>query len=370
MKKQNTTERHHLDILKQRFYGIVIAVTVVALFIGSRCSYKSTLINSFSDFDSIAKTSPPNSNIRFIPWQEMSSMIELCFSYHDDFGIKMSGTATGAVVKYSSRIRWNMDVLKNKLPLRPKYYWLPIYYWTHNNENCKLVAETTLDVIDWHNLLNALFNSGVLDWNEDWSNNVIVGLWDMDSMTDSWGLEIITRNGDTLVSSYGGSLYGHDTLPQNWSVVKGIIDDLRRKTLDKLNQTNAMLESMYEQKFVAQMSDFERSVMLVEYEFKGTLVFKTMSGAIKAAESWDDTLMLELDMSDWLDIIHTLDYGVCESREDFYRNGPGKDKVYVEYSSREDLFMFGRACPEASDNFKKAISAVNAKIRKERDYRR
>lgn len=43
------------------------------------------------------------------------------------------------------------------------------------------------------------------------------------------GPEIFIQNGDTLVSSYGGDLYGRETLPPNGSTVKSLMDDLRKK---------------------------------------------------------------------------------------------------------------------------------------------
>lgn len=161
------------------------------------CSYKGKPVNNCSDSNTMTKNMPTKTSVKsrghFLdlgsaPWLEVSPTIELDLTCHD-FGIRASGTATGAVARYNSPIRWNMNILENKLPSRPKYYWLPIYYWAHTSENGKLVAETTLDMDDWHRVLSALFNCGVMEWGKGWGNRIIVWLWDMDSMTDSWDLK-------------------------------------------------------------------------------------------------------------------------------------------------------------------------------------
>jgi len=329
----------------------MILVAIAALFIGGGCLYKENHTGSFSDVSPMAKTEGHFPDTVPAPWQKFSSTIELYFHY-DDFVIEVSGTATGAAAKYhTSRL--------NPGGCDDGYMLYHIIYG--DNEP---VAETVLDTAKWHNLLNSIFNSGIRELDKKWGSKYGFLLTEC---IDAWGLDIFTRAGDTLISFCGGSFYGRNTHPLSLSVVKGIADNLIRLISDKIN---IQLDLEYETMYGISMPDFMRSIMLVVY--KETAVHRTMAGIIKATRPWADKITspnafeLELGISDWLDILHSLDNNGSRGtykKFNMIEHETKNENAYIEHSSREDIFAFERMYLPPSDKFKKVMEAINAKIK-------
>jgi hypothetical protein len=128
------------------------------------------------------------------------------------------------------------------------------------------------------------------------------------------------------------------------------------------------LDTEHKKRFKMPASDFEQSVLLVEFE--KTIILKKINGAIMAMNEldldpakdeydWDN--WLTLGVSDWLDIIHALGNGACEPNKTADAEEPDSEKVLINYSTEN--FTVKKAYVTASDGFKKVMDGITDRIK-------
>jgi hypothetical protein len=242
-----------------------------------------------------------------------------------NLSIEVSGTADGAIAKYSPHAEGLFGILsyEDKEPFKIK-----------------------IDTKRWQDLLKRLFNIGVRDW-EKRSLPVIVEL-----DCDSWGFELFNRDaGDTLAVFHGcGS--GE---PPNWPDVVNALRDFIKEII------KIPLDAEYKKRFGTPISDFEASILLVSFE-KNTVIRAKPDGVIKAThdlESYDDSYFdmdnwLTVSASDWLDIVRAL--GSIDAAET-----PKWGNAHIELPTGR--FGERRKKIPADDDFKKIMDGINAKIK-------
>jgi uncharacterized protein (TIGR02145 family) len=304
-------------------------------------------------------------------WFGNTSLIQLRFSA--GVIIEISGAADGAIVKYS-----------NIWSIRGQY--LTLYGALAYNDDEDFL-EVKLNTEMWQDILKRLFDSGIREWKKYRSPRITyITIFDC----NFWDLDIfIRKSGDIPVSNYYCDIYpswsifhceNYDIIgnvlvgdgncgkyPPNWDafsdVMRGIIKDIIKIPLD----------TEHKKRFGTPISDFEQSVMLVQFE--GTTVLRRITGAIMATalDVYEDTTTYDwgnwsvLNASDWLDIVHALGNGACESNKTVnaevseWGPGPGSGKVRIEHSTK--YFAAQKAEVPASDEFKKVMDNINAKIR-------
>ena len=348
----------------------IAAVTILLMFIAGGCSHRVKPVDGFSEADSSTQKVEADSSLSApgsAPWLEKSSTIELDFS-EGGFWVTVSGTETGAIVKYRGS--------KSRTIKDSRYHWAFADHIVKVGDyrpvteegfdgNYEPIAETVLDKEEWRSLLNSIFNSGIMELSGAWRIRFVVEFVDMGSRHDTWGLDVFIRGGDTLASFSGGELYGRPVRPPSVLAIKDILGDIPKRAS---NAVNAPIEAEYQKRFGKSMSDFERSVMLIEYK-RDTVVFRTMSGTINAFTCWFDDTVSKLDMSDWLDIVYALGNGVRESNYTVITGEIDwqavKERVYIEKTLRDDVLALERAYWTPSDEFKNVMDAINDKINKD-----
>jgi len=332
------------------------AMVFTALFVlcGVACNGKSA--NRLSDHGSTAETSiRPAAVNDSILWFENMSAIELKFEY-DGLIVEISGTAEGANVKYSNlvRIRYQDNPYRAGGTRGGMYGALATY-----DEDS---LEIRIDMGMWQDILKRLFNSGIREWGKfNVKDGICPSYITILDCVNSWSLDISNRNSeDILVGSC--DVFCENSSQPGWPVFYSKMSDIIK------NIIKIPLDTAHKERFGTPISEFEQSVVLIEFE-KKTIVLKRMDGAITAINvPIPDTTVdiftrdnwLTLGLSDWLDILHALGNGICLSNEIVAAEKSDSGKVRIEYSTED--FEVEKTYLPTSDELKKIMANVNFKI--------
>jgi hypothetical protein len=182
--------------------------------------------------------------------------------------------------------------------------------------------EIELDKEEWCALFNALHNSGIQRWKKDGYNSLTFD-------GHVWALYIYTKDGDTLISSYGINNYPPD---DEWFAFNSIIHGFVKMMKEKKQK---LREIEYTKLFERPMSEYERHIKKISYSRgttqsasieltpSGTVVFFNRScfGGLNIEDLLDNmdtfgdiaSCSIRLNIVDWLNIVNALGNIVGES---------------------------------------------------------
>ena len=159
--------------------NLALMWVLAALFVLNISSCNSKSANRLSDSGSAAVNDS-------ILWFENTSSIELRFEIND-LSMDISGTAEGAIAKYSNRHR-----IEN---LRQRY----VAFVRYDEDS----LEIRLDMEIWQNILERLFNTGIREWGKGSLGSpcpCFLATW---THISSWNLDIFINGADSMVVLVG-----------------------------------------------------------------------------------------------------------------------------------------------------------------------
>jgi hypothetical protein len=177
------------------------------------------------------------------------------------------------------------------------YFFRSIYDgWSENREPPPIgwePLEVKLDNEEYSTFFKALHNSGIRQWRRN-------GYYSATLDGHGWGFDIYTKSGDTLISSWGNNNYPPD---DEWSAFNNVINGFIKMMKEKKQK---LREMEYIQRFGKPMSEYERSIVKILYDYGTTRLF---SVELKASGEiiLFDSCFVRLNIADWLDIINALD---------------------------------------------------------------